>query len=793
MGPELALGFIPLIKLFLIRNYFEFEPISYFTGARVYHGDNAMVPRTPPVSGTTLNNPTQGPVNPTPPTTTPVTPTSSYRLVSVQLGAALANGSQPLTDLRVILQPTEGFRAGLSFGSNFSDRHDIRAQAGYSLRASDLLRIDFMGEAGLGFLNNQATQQGTWQESITLNGVQWYLGGTVRLEAHPTEVFGFYVQASVLATLRDGLTATPDHSRFDRSANVHPNGVEIIPSAGILFNFGGRSGSTRREEQREDSPRTQSAAQATTQQIVDAALAHQQAENDRLINDLQAEMVATLQAAEQERVRSAIDNAQTSVNQLSARVSQVSSGINAVDRLVQLWTRITDINSLSDTDRTALTQSLDELQQALGTNNSTLLMGLRYNYHADSTGPRYYNAVIAQLTALESSLRSRHEETLANRVHQVKAQCERFGRENTENINAATLQAEINRVDAAFTALEQVIGRENLSQDPRWQNIQRNLNANKNEVNLMYRSTLVYNNFRTALSAANGTFFGFAGDARESQRHFTEALNMLRGMTTTPTTQGVTLDHVKRYFGNFVLITLYNLNSIIQQHRTQRPWAAAVQAARNLACYLDAQATACTGHSAEASTTSDSAVTAPVVDTGAGRRTPPNPQAEITRLQAAARTAATQARADARAAESLLNTVPADNSQRSALQNLVTEITQAANDAEAARDATIAAGTSLAAARQQNSTAQEVARTAHQKLEQLRRDVAAALRTTTPTPSPVPVVVAPITTPPPPPPPPPAVRDAGPAPTDASRAPTIQGGDRTGARPGTVNAGDLAE
>lgn len=780
-----------------------------------------MNPPNPITPGSNLV-PATGPVsNPQP---LPEVPT--YNLVEVQTGASFIPGRSAQGQIGLILQPHENFRVGLNFATNFSSAHDVLAQAGGSFRVTDFLRISILGVGGIGIVSGERSQQGRLQEEVILNGMRYFLGGAVQVDGQVNRWLGLYFQAAALATLNGNLNSTP--AQISTREDLNPTGVTLVLSAGARWGFAPRASSQRSEPE-------QTPPQATPQPPSDANAANnaaliQAAADDinQRIDELQRQMNAQIAEAERTRVNEAINGAQTSINELRGKISRIANGINEINRI---HTRLEEVQAelvapnaiLSAQRRGQLEANLARLESALSNPRSgqgedeidaSLRAAFRYIPNSDPSRPRYINSVIRRLDLLGAALRARNESRLADRVAGLKRQAEAFALRNPEAETVQDLQRNVEGIQTLLQTLENLIGSQNLRENPNWMHIREALTQARDEVGRMYRTTLAYNNLHTHLANEDGFFSSsMIGDARTARAHFEQAGRYLQGLSSADATRGVRLTDLNQQFGYFMDSLRHNLNFFIQEHTRPRMtnaaqlrnWLPAVQAAHALACQVEGSNEACR-------TSVEGSNPAPQVN----GQTPPAGRTSLQRAQAEARTQAAAARRDATAARSAFGSVPAAHADRSRIEGLVREAEAAATAAEAASTSANAAGVNVATASAQATEARRQAGIAAQKLQAVRTAVTAtqvSRRNEAPVYVPPQAVTIPaavcgngtreageacddgntangdtcssdchsVTTPPPP-----------PTPTATGVRPAAaNGGGRTGTRTGAVNADDL--
>lgn len=719
--------------------------------------------------GSTVTQPAAGPV--ANPATLPVVP--QYNLVEVHAGASLIPGSSTQGQLRLVIQPSEHVRLSISAASNFSDTHDIMAQFGYRMPLTDFFDLSFLGQAGIGILSDSPSQQGRLQEQVLRNGVRYYLGATVEADANISRRIGIYFQASALAAINSSLEATPSMLRTGEDLN--PNEFIISLGAGVRWGAGGPSATRVTDTTPPPPPVVNTTPIVNNEAEQNQRLDEVVAGFNQRIDEQQQAFQTQIQASERARVTEAINNAQEGINTLRTRISQLSVGIAETNHLGSGIAQITDSfeapgSTLTADNRNNITRSLDQLESAFNASqantpvNARLRSAFRYIVNSNPSHPRLINSIMMRLSSLETALRRNNETTLADRAANVRRQAEAFSTQNPQAITVQDLQADVQRMEGSITALETMVGTQNLQQNPNWANIRTALNAARDEVSLNYRATVAYNSFYAHLSDDRGFFNGIVRDSNTARTRFTETLSFLQGLGNNDATRGVSLAQMHSQFGQFTDNLKFNLNRFIQLHTRPaltdnaqlRSWLPAVQAAHNLACHLDANSDAC--HAAVNGT--GQGATPPGRTPPAGRtppgRTPPgsNPVVDnserITALQNSAQQAATTARREVNDVRTRFNTLPANSPFRGSIEATIRQAETAASQAEAANTSAHAAGVSLADATRHNAAALRQAGIAHNKATQAATDLTEALAQANRQPPPPPPGPR-IDTPPPPP------------------------------------------
>ncbi len=737
-----------------------------------------MVPPNGIPSGSTLNNPVTGPVAqpqvapPVPPPAAPVGPAApvapvvqlpdvpQYNLVTTQLGVILTPGESSQAALGLVLQPHNNFRAGAIFSTNFGDTNQLQLHLGGSIPLNDLMRLNIFAMGGFGDLSDSTSNQGRLQEAVLRNGLQGFLGVGAELETRLSQNFGLFGRLSLQRVFNGALESAP--TAVSTGEELNPDTWRFAINLGISVGGVSRPLSGHRDADPTPPVRTQPDAPHVPNDA--DRLQGVVQDFNRQVADLRTSFTTQIEDHDRAQVDTAISSVQRNINDISTRISQLSGGINQVNRLLAVITRVnenfpTATSTLSPEYRATFTQALDQLENALrnsGSNptlNAQLQNAFLYIPNADPNHPRMINSFVNRLgeNEVEAVLRSHGEIALADRVRSIRLQCSAYASAHPSVISVQDLQREVATMEGSLTALSALVG-PNLQQDPRWSSLRDALSQARDRVNMNYRTTLAYNRFSNLLS----NFIPLSTNPVLARERFQQAAQFARDLGNQDATRGVTLAAIAQQFGPFTENSKYNLNLFIHAHtRPQmtsstelRRWLPAVLAAHDLACQLDSASAAC-----QAPTTGTVAAPAAPTPPAGGTvvvRTPRDPAAAAA-AQAAARLRGIQGQVDAQArnahgdatsARQAFNEIPA--AHRGNIETIIQAAEAADRAAAAAATAARAPGVTFEVATQQLEIATAQAGIARVKMNEANPLISAAMRAATPA------------APPPPPAPPPA-------------------------------------
>lgn len=727
---------------------------------------SVLTPQTGPVA--------QPPApQPTVPAQLPVVP--QYNLLEGRAGLSLTPGESPQFQLGLVLQLHHHVRGGLTYSTNFGDAHQFLAHVGPSFRINDFMRLNIPALGGFGFLDDSASRQGRLQENVLRNGVQGFFGLGVEIEARVARNVAFYAQASVLRVFNGGLVSTP--AAVSTNDALNPDGFQFGINFGLsiggIARPRGNQAETNAPTQRPGDGSQNGGTGPTRDDSAERIRSVEEALN-RQVAALRTSFTEQIEARNRAQVDGAINSVQSSINALTTRITQLSGGINEVNRLLSVITRLPEnfpsANSpLSIEHRTSFTQALDQLEAALrnsGTNprlNAQLQSAFLYIPNASLSHSRLIQSFINSLgtTEAEAVLRGHGETVLADRVHSIREQCIAYARSHPNAIMVQHMQQDVAAMEASFTTLEGLVG-SHLQQDPRWTNLRSALSEARDRVNMNYRTTLAYNQFTQLLSSGGHYFRPLTANPALARSSFDQVVQYARNVGNQEDTRGVTLAGITQQFGPFTETLLHNLNYFIYVHtqpqmtsRTElRRWLPAVQAAHNLACQFDAASAACRAPVTGTAATTPTTPTAPPPSNASNaNRDAANVATRLRSVQRQVDDQARTAHGDAVTTRRAFNALA--SAQRSNnIEVLVQAVEAADTAASAAAAAARAPGATLEVATEQLAIARTQAGIARSKMNEANTAIAAAAapaQPTQPPPPPPPTVPPPVA----------AVEDAG--------------------------------
>jgi len=174
---------------------------------------------------------------------TPLSPNPFvFRPLEVSAGAIFTPGQGIEGQAHVSwrMHPYLFTRFGLQ--SSFTDRLTLNVQAGGRLPISDFMSLEGGASGGLGWLFGQELRQGRLAESVSREGMLYYLGAEIRLNADLGSRFGLYVSASYLREFCGDVRMNPARLPYSQEAANCEDANLVSFAAGVRVGFLGGAG-----------------------------------------------------------------------------------------------------------------------------------------------------------------------------------------------------------------------------------------------------------------------------------------------------------------------------------------------------------------------------------------------------------------------------------------------------------------------------------------------------------------------------------------------------------------------